>query len=151
MDRRVCRHQCGRGELHADAVGNVRELRWELRRNFRGRRAIGGEQRQIFAFGGKFEVRMQFLAGRGAVFAGGEDDHKRFGRNVGGRETPFARIARAVRQRPVQQIDAAARRVLDFNPIRGIPVLIHERARVAGHEFGDADLGGGRNGQRRHQ
>ena len=94
---------------------------------------------------------MQFLTGYGAVFAGGEDDHKRFWGNVGGRETPFARIARAVRQRPVQQIDAVGRGVLEFNPIRGIPVLIHERPRVAGHEFGDADLGGNRDGQRRHQ
>ena len=143
MNRRIRRNQVRRGELHADAVGNVRKLRRELRRNFRGHRAVRPEQRQIFAVGTQLEICVQRRAGRGAVLAGSKDDHEAFRRHVRGRETPFARIARAVRQGPVEQADAVARRVLDFNPVGRISVLVGERIGVARHEFGDADLAAG--------
>jgi len=63
MNRRIRRNQGRGGELHADAVGNIRELLRELRRDFRGRRAVRGEQRQILAVGGKFEIGVQRRAG----------------------------------------------------------------------------------------
>src|SRR5262245_30273335 len=50
---------------------------------------------------------------------------------------PFTWVVGLIGQPPVEEVDRLTTRVVDFDPVRVVAVLILNRAGVAGHHFGD--------------
>ena len=119
-------------------TGNLRRVfRRELRRNGH---AVRLNQGQEFTAGIETEARVQ--ARRGAVFAGGEHDEVAVRRQIDGRESPFGKIGRVVREEPANEIEGVRAGVMDFDPIGVIAVLVRYHTVSGRHEFGNDRLGG---------
>ena len=84
---------------------------------------------------------MQLRAGQGAILAGSKDQQKSFGGQIHAGKPPLGQLSGIVGQRPVEEIYRGAAAVIDLDPIGRIAILVQQGLSVAGHEFGDDDLG----------
>ena len=88
-------------------------------------RAVWLDQRQILAARGQREIRVQPLRVGRAVFAGGPYDQKPTrGQSDARWKGPFSRIRAVVRQVPAGKINRFRIRIVQFNPVRGLAVLV---------------------------
>ena len=78
---------------------------------------------------------MKLGPGDRAIFSRSEEEEETAGRKVGGREGPKFLVRRIVGQSPARQVDRRGGDILEFNPVREVPVRIGECEGVGGHEF----------------
>ena len=80
---------------------------------------------------------MEFGPGNGAVLAGGEHYQVTVRKEVRRRKTPFAEIRGTVRQAPAVEVHGVGAGIVNFDPIRVLPVLVRQHRVVDGHELSD--------------
>jgi hypothetical protein len=83
------------------------------------------------------EIRVERPSRNAPVFIGGEHQQEAFRGQIRGWELP--EIV-PVPQIPPVQVHCVGAGVVDFNPIRELPVFIGHGARVRGHEFANNDV-----------
>jgi len=95
-------------------------------------------QRQVFAIAVQLKVGVQRQTGLGPVFAR-RVDHEESPRSQGHlRKSPLAWITGFIGQMPPGQVHWRQAGILQFNPVRLIPVLVEQTTAVC-HELGNQD------------
>ena len=123
-------------DVLSQTVGNIGELlRIEVVRMGDGSARF--DQRQVFAVAVELEVRVQLGIRIGAVVTRGKHQHvtTRLHGNVG--KGPASEIRCVVGQVPSVEVQRPSGRVVDLDPIRGVAVLVSQRAVVARHQLAD--------------
>lgn len=90
---------------------------------------------------------MEGLAAGAAVLIRGEDDEVALRGDGGGGEGPFGEVAAVIGEVPAGEIDRGGVRVVDFDPVGSVTVLVLEAVLVTGEEF--ADIGSCLQGEER--
>ena len=125
--------------LQWHAVGNAADLHRKLRRVSRGYvRSVGLEQRQILSITPQTEVGVQRRTWHAPVFARGEYEQIRVGRQIGAGKAPRVGRHDPVCQNPTREIHHVGAAVVDLDPIGEFSVLVSQRPVVQRHELGDA-------------
>ncbi len=127
-------------DLLGDPVRDIPELLGETGRQGGGDRAVRPHQRQVLAAGGQVEAGVQGRARHGAVLARGKHHQKTARLEAHRREAPFGEVVGVVREEPPVEVHRDGAGVVQLDPVRVIPVLVRQRAPVAGHELGDDDF-----------
>ncbi len=86
-----------------------------------------------------------------AVLAVGEDEHPALRPDRDLREEPFSGRPLFIAQSPVGEIDGGVVRIIDFEPVGKIALLIGNKGVVGGHDLVDADGLGGRKTGKQHE
>ena len=147
IDRYQHPRRCGlgqeyiRGDGLADSVRNVPELFRELRGKRRDDRAAARtHQRQILTGSAQIETRVKGRAGNRTVLARGENQQEPFGGDGHVGEPPFREVRCVVGQEPTIETNAGVSGIIEFNPVRIIPILVGQGLAIAGHKLGDQHL-----------
>jgi hypothetical protein len=96
---------------------------------------IRAKQRQILPIAIELEVQVQMPGEVRHTGAGSEHDHKLSGPQGQAREGPLGQVQRVVRQMPSGEIHGRRPGVLQFDPVRRLPVAVQECVLVGSHEF----------------
>ncbi len=80
---------------------------------------------------------MKIPARHNAVLAGGKNHQPRVRCQVGSGKGPELQVERRIRHSPVGEIDRARAGILEFDPIRFVPILIPKAGEVGAQEFRD--------------
>ena len=128
--------------VRADAVTHILPLLWERRR--RGiigrilpqhRGSVAAYECEEVAFGVELEVRVQRPAWITAILAGGEHDERAAGGNADCRKRPLFQIRRVVGEKITAHTESERVRVLQFDPVRSVAILIFQATGIVGEEF----------------
>src|SRR5204862_743600 len=92
---------------------------------------------QVIAAAMQFESGVQVGAGNSAVLAGSEHYQVTVWKEVRRGKTPFGEIGGTVRQIPAFEVHDVDAGIVDFDPVRILPVLVHQRGVVDRHELGN--------------
>ena len=135
-----------------EPVRDILALRRERRSKFAGNGLVGTDQREIIAGAGELEVDVEVARRiRRAIARSKHDEKRTWGEHAAG-ENPPGRIQRVIRETPTREVSRRIAGVVEFDPIRRVPVAIQQRVLVAGHEFGEAEVVRGRGGENeKHQ
>ncbi len=138
-ERKARRARCQqRHEFDAllDAVRDILLLRRVSGREIRlHRRAIGSDEREIFAIQRQAKIRMQLRRGIDAILSRSEDDQKCARIELNRRKRPEIGGARVVRKMVSCQIHRRSGRIEDLDPIGILAVGIDQSIGVIGHEL----------------
>ena len=100
-------------------------------------------QRQVFAITRQLEVGMQGPRRIDPVLAGAEDPQESPRGNLHVGKLPSRRIAWVVCEVPADELNGAIIRVVEFDPVRELTILVRQRGIIARLKFADYDTGGG--------
>ena len=139
----------GDARVHAVApVGDVLQLRIRIGgRKLRDDVGVWVHEGEVFAAGGESEIAVQLRQIVRAVLARGEDHEVAVaheGRAI--RDAPLGQVVHAVREEPAADVRGRTAGIVNFNPVRGVAVLVAQRVRavaiVHGEKFrNDEDRG----------